>query len=125
MFNIKEKIVIFDISNTYFESSKKTGQLAKHSRSKEKRNDFPIVVFTGVINAQGFIRHSRIYEGNRADCATLEGMIANLEKHSKDDKKKKVVIDAGITIESSLYMLREKGYYYVCVSSTVKRLFYK
>lgn len=71
MFEIKDKLVIFDISNTYFESRKANSKIARYGRSKEKRSDCPVVVFTGVINAQGFIRHSRVYEGNKPDVDTL------------------------------------------------------
>ena len=60
IFDLNDKLVIFDISNPYFETSKRSSVLAKHGRSKEKRSDCPLVVFTGVIDAHGFIRHSRI-----------------------------------------------------------------
>ena len=39
MFDIEDKLVIFDISNTYFETSKKNSKLGEFARSKEKRND--------------------------------------------------------------------------------------
>ena len=74
MFDNDDKLVIFDISNTYFETKKSKSSLAKHGKSKEKRYDCPLVVFTAVINKQGFIRHSRIYEGNKADTETLPDM---------------------------------------------------
>ena len=67
MFDINDKLVIFDLSNTYFETRKPHSKIAKYGRSKEKRSDCPLVVFSGVINAQGFVRHSRIYEGNKSD----------------------------------------------------------
>ncbi len=116
MFDIEDKLVIFDISNTYFETNKKDSKLAKYGRSKEKRNDCPLVVFTGVINAQGFIRHSRIYEGNCPDTNTLGDMIADLESHSGNAAKKTIVMDAGIATEDNLALLRDKKYDYVCVS---------
>lgn len=115
LFNIEDKLVIFDISNTYFESGKKGSKLAYHGRSKEKRSDCPLVVFTGVINAQGFIRHSRIYEGNKPDTGTLSDMLADLEKYS-GKAKKTIVMDAGIATEENLELVRGKGYDYVCVS---------
>lgn len=115
LFDIEDKLVIFDISNTYFETSKHGSNLAAYGRSKEKRNDCPLVVFTGVINAQGFIRHSRIYEGNKPDTATLSDMVADLEKYS-GKAKKTIVMDAGIATEDNLELIREKGYDYVCVS---------
>ena len=55
MFDLDDKLVIFDICNTYFETRKADSKLAKYGRSKEKRYDCPQVVFTGVINAHGFI----------------------------------------------------------------------
>jgi transposase len=116
LFDIEDKLVIFDISNTYFETGKKGSKLAFHGRSKEKREDCPLVVFTGVINAQGFIRHSRIYEGNKPDTNTLSDMVADLEKYSGKAKKKTIVMDAGIATEDNLDLIRKKGYDYVCVS---------
>ncbi|WP_057940598.1 IS1634 family transposase [Algoriphagus resistens] len=115
LFDLEDKLVIFDISNTYFETGKKNSKLAAYGRSKEKRNDCPLVVFTGVINAQGFIRHSRIYEGNKPDTATLSDMVADLEKYS-GKARKTIVMDAGIATEDNLELIREKGYEYVCVS---------
>jgi len=116
LFDLNDKIVIFDISNTYFETPKRKSKLARHGRSKEKRNDCPLVVFTGVINAQGFIRHSRIYEGNKPDTGTLTDMLEDLKDHSSANSDSTVVIDAGIATEENLELLRNKGYKYVCVS---------
>jgi len=116
MFDIKDKLVIFDISNTYFETRKAHSKLANFGRSKEKRNDCKQVVFTGVINAQGFIRHSRIYGGNTSDTATLSDMIKDLEQYSNSQVQQTVVIDAGIATEDNLTLLNSKGYKYVCVS---------
>ena len=115
-FNLEDKLLIFDISNTYFESPKFESKLAQYGRSKEKRTDCKIVVFTGVINAEGFIRHHRIYEGNTADVATLDDMIKDLEKYSPNGNNKTIVMDAGIASEDNLELLRTKGYKYVCVA---------
>ncbi len=116
MFDMEDKLVIFDISNTYFESRKANSKLAKYGRSKEKRGDCPLVVFTGVINAQGFIRHSRIYEGNKPDNATLSDMIDDLKKHVSQSSNYTIVIDAGIATEDNLTLINKKGYKYVAVS---------
>ena len=116
MFDIKDKLVIFDISNTYFETGKTQSEVAKHGRSKEKRSDCPLVVFTGVINSQGFIRHSRIYEGNKSDITTLSDMIKDLKEHSSQDTEHTLVIDAGIATDKNLEEIDKQGYKYVCVS---------
>jgi hypothetical protein len=116
MFNLEDKLVIFDISNTYFETRKADSKIAKYGRSKEKRSDCPLVVFTGVINAEGFIRHSRIYEGNKPDMKTLEDMIEDLSAYSPSGVKQTIVLDAGIATEDNLKLINQKGYKYVCVS---------
>jgi len=116
LFDLDDQLVIFDISNTYFETRKTGSTLARHGRSKEKRSDCPLVVFTGVINAEGFIRHSRIYEGNKADSTTMEDMLSDLTSHSRAPGRQTVVMDAGIATEANLTMIREHGHEYVCVS---------
>ena len=116
MFDLNDKLVIFDISNTYFETRKANSKIAAYARSKEKRNDCPVVVFTGVINAQGFIRHSRIYEGNKPDTGTLSDMIEDLKKYASPTADHTIVMDAGIATEENLALVQEKGYKYVCVS---------
>ncbi len=116
MFNIKDSLVIYDLSNTYFEGRKANSTLAQYGRSKEKRNDCKQVVFTGVINAQGFIRYSRIYEGNTPDVSTLEDMIRDLKSHSDTISDKVVVMDAGFASEDNLKYLTGQKLRYVCVS---------
>jgi transposase len=118
MFDIKDKLVIFDISNTYFETRKSESKIAKYGRSKEKRSDCPLVVFSGVINSQGFIRHSKIYEGNKSDMTTISDMIKDLKEHSSPNIQHTVVIDAGIATDPNLEELDKNGYKYVCVSKT-------
>ncbi len=116
MFDLEDKLVIFDISNTYFETRKDGSKLATYGRSKEKRSDCPLVVFTGVINAEGFIRHSKIYEGNKPDSATLSDMVEDLKKHTTSNSKQTIVMDAGIATEDNLELIKSKGYKYVVVS---------
>jgi hypothetical protein len=117
LFDIKDKIILYDLTNTYFEGRKEHSSLAKFGRSKEKRSDAKLVVLALVINVEGFIKYSSILEGNMADSKTLEGMINNLRvKTSASSKKALVVIDAGIATEDNLKMIVSKGYDYLCVS---------
>ena len=116
VFNLDDSIVIYDLSNTHFEGRKENSKIAKYGRNKQKRNDCKQVVFTGVINAAGFIRHSRVYEGNKADIATVEDMINDLEVHSNNTKDKTIVMDAGFASDENLIFLDKKGYKYICVS---------
>lgn len=117
LFDIEDKIMLYDLTNTYFEGRKIGSKLAKFGRSKEKRSDAKLVVLALVVNPEGFIKYSSILEGNMADAKTLEGMIENLRiKTSSSAKKALVVIDAGIATDENLAMIKEKGYDYMCVS---------
>lgn len=117
LFDIEDKIMLYDLTNTYFEGRKIGSKLAKFGRSKEKRSDAKLVVLALVVNPEGFIKYSSILEGNMADAKTLEGMIENLRiKTSSSAKKALVVIDAGIATDENLAMIKAKGYDYMCVS---------
>ena len=123
LFDIEDKILLYDLTNTYFEGRKAGSALAQFGRSKEKRDDAKVVVLALVVNRYGFIKYSSILEGNIADCKTLEGMIENLRiKTSASASKALVVIDAGIATDENLEMIKAKGYDYLCVSrSNIKK----
>jgi hypothetical protein len=117
LFDIEDRIMLYDLTNTYFEGRKQGSKLAKHGRSKEKRSDAKLVVLALVVNPEGFIKYSSILEGNMADPKTLEGMIGKLRvKTSSSAKKALIVIDAGIATEANLEMIKSNGYDYLCVS---------
>ena len=117
LFDIQDKIILYDLTNTYFEGRKQGSKLAKYGRSKEKRSDAKLVVLGLVINPEGFIKYSSILEGNMADSKTLEGMIGKLRINTSSSAKKAlVVIDAGIATDDNLKMILDHGYDYLCVS---------
>lgn len=117
LFNIDDSILIYDLTNTYFEGRKLRSKIAKYGRSKEKRSDCKQVVLAAVINKDGFLKHSNIYSGNMSDPLTLIDIISKMSNPGiSNDKQPLIVIDAGIATEDNLEMLRSKGYLYVCVS---------
>ena len=117
LFDLQDKIFLYDLTNTYFEGEKRSSKIARFGRSKEKRSDARLVVLAVVINPEGFIKYSTIYQGNMADCKTLSDMIAKLRQAtSQTEKKALIVIDAGIATEENLALISEKGYDYLCVS---------
>ena len=122
LFDIEDKIILYDLTNTCYEGRMINSRTAKFGRSKEKRSDAKLIVLALVVNPEGFIKYSSIPEGNVSDSSTLEGMINELRlKTSSGPKRAIVVMDAGIATESNLLMLKEKGYDYLCVTrSTMK-----
>ena len=117
LFDLEDKIILYDLTNTYFEGEKRNSKLSKYGRSKEKRSDAKLVVLALVTNVEGFIKYSSVLEGNIADCNTLSAMIDKLAGHTVG-KNAVVVLDAGIATEDNLALIEKKGYKYVCVSRT-------
>ena len=115
LFDISDKIVLYDLTNTYFEGQYSGSALARYGRSKEKRNDAKLVVLALVVNIHGFIKYSAIHEGNMADCKNLSLMIDKLSRCT-NAQNPVVVMDTGIATEENLEMIRAKGYHYLCVS---------
>lgn len=122
LFNLTNKVMLFDLTNFYFEGSKQGSRKAKFGRSKEKRSDCRLLVLALAINTEGFIRYSSILEGNTADPDALPDMvdkiIAKNPVPQNPDEKVLVVIDAGIATEKNLGLIKGKGYNYLCVSRT-------
>ena len=119
LFDLQDKIVFYDLTNTYFEGRKAGSKLAKFGRSKEKRNDAKIVAMATVINSEGFLKYSRIYQGNISDSKTLVKTIEELSQNSSSTKRKPIIVmDAGIITEENTIMLKKSGYDYICVNRT-------
>lgn len=120
LFRPTNRVMLFDLTNFYWEGRKDGSQKAKFGRSKEKRDDCKLLVLALAINTDGFIRYSAILEGNTADPKSLPDMVDNLIATNPvgvdPDQKVLVVIDAGIATQENLDLIKEKGYNYLCVS---------
>lgn len=90
--------------------------LAKFSRNKEKRNDAKQVVLAAVVNPEGFLKESQIFQGNMSDPASLQCMLEKLKAHRGGHAKKQLVMDAGIATKDNLKMLKDASFDYICVS---------
>ncbi len=116
LFDLDDRIILYDLTNTYFEGGKAKSDLAKYGRSKEKRNDAKLVVMAMVVNTQGFIKYSAIHQGNYSDSSDIGDLITKLAINTSMLAKPIVVLDAGIATEKNLVVLSQKGFRYVVVS---------
>jgi transposase len=114
LFQLAETIILYDLTNTFFEGSGKYNSKAHFGVSKEKRTDCPLVTLGLVLDADGFPKKSDVFEGNVSEPGTLAGMIAALS--SGDTLKPLIVVDAGIATEKNLQWLKDQGYAYIVVS---------
>ncbi len=117
LFDLSDKIILYDLTNTYFEGSMRGSKIARFGRSKEKRKDARLIVLAVVVNTEGFLKYSQIFEGNIADSKTLEQIITELSaRTSSTDRQPVVVLDAGIATEDNLKLLKKNKFNYMCVS---------
>lgn len=114
LFNLEDKVLLFDLTNTYFEGKMEGSSLCRRGRSKEKRDDCKIVVLAAVVNRDGLLVRTEIFEGNRQDVTTLEEVISSLADNL-DDTKHLIVMDAGFSSAANLKWLRDHGYDYITV----------
>jgi len=117
LFSLDETIILYDLTNTYFEGRAASNSKAKFGRSKEKRSDCKLVALGLVIDSKGFPKTSHVFSGNQSEPETLLDIVETLRQKDPTNKgKPTVVIDAGIATEANLQKLKEHGYHYIAVS---------
>ena len=121
LFNIEDKILFFDLTNTYFEGRMDGSDICRFGRIKEKRDDCKIVGLGAVVGADGLLCRTRIFDGNRQDVTTLEEVIGSLEDkgdgkrhvYHKTDNGAKAHLHLAIlaywVVSVTKYMLKKKG----------------
>ncbi|MBI4752921.1 IS1634 family transposase [Candidatus Desantisbacteria bacterium] len=120
LFNLKEKIIFYDLTNTFFERTGKYNSKAKFGHSKKKRSDCPLITLGLVLDSDGFAKRSKVFNGNVSEPKTFKDMIKSLTCF-ESDKKPIAVMDAGIAIEDNITWLKENGYNYIVVSRKKQR----
>ena len=120
-YGLKEKIILYDLTNTYLAGSGKRSKLARYGRSKQKRSDSPLLTLALVIDEDGFPKTSKVMAGNISEPETLKEFLENYKvefqkRLSLFTDLPTVVIDAGIATEKNLKLIRGEGFHYITVS---------
>lgn len=124
LLGLSETIILYDLTNTYFEGDVSKCSKAKHGRSKEKRYDRPLVTVGFVLDHDGFLKSSRIFEGDVSEPKTLIKMVEAMHDQTAEASpplpldRPTVVMDAGIASEENLSLLKERGFSYIAVSKS-------
>ena len=122
IFSLKETIILYDLTNTYFAGEASAYEKAKRGKSKQKRNDRPLVTLGLVLDEEGFLKESHILEGNVSEPSTLLHMVQSIQEKSTEQtppllvSKPTVVMDAGIASNANIEMLKKEGFSYIVVS---------
>lgn len=114
LFNLDRTILLYDLTNSYFEGTAERNALAARSAaSKEKRSDCPLISVGVVLDAEGFVITHKVFAGNIGDCKTLMKAVNGLEKTAGEGGKPVVVVDGGMATNGNLEQLKKHGYDYV------------
>jgi transposase len=121
IYQLKERIILYDLTNTFLEGNALGSTLSKRGHSKEKRSDCPLLTLALVVDEDGFPKRSRILEGNVSEPGTLKDFLEAYEKQLNKSMPlfkewPVVVIDAGIGTKDNLKLIRSMGFHYLTVS---------
>ena len=132
LFDLKRRIVLYDLTNTYFEGQCAANPKAQFGRSKDmsrmdgmpprqegsaavKRSDCPLVTL-GLDN-DGFPLGSQVFPGNASEPATLKTLLEGLQgKNPLAMSKPVIILGAGIASADNIAWLVEHDYQYIVVS---------
>lgn len=117
IFSLKETVILYDLTNTYFEGSKKGSKVAGYGKSKEKRNDCPLITLSLTVDEEGFPKQSKVWKGNVSEPETLEDILLELKKEEGlFPSQRTIVMDAGIATEDNIALIKKNHFKYVAVS---------
>lgn len=122
LFKLQEKIILYDLTNTFFEGTGEYNPKAQFGRSKEKRTDCPLVTLGLVLDGDGFPKKSKIFNGNISEPKTFKEVVENLSD-GKSLIKPTIVMDAGIATEDNIQWLKnnKEKYDFIVVSRKRKK----
>jgi transposase len=99
----KPKMILYDITSTYFEGNE--CEIAKYGYSRDHRSDREQIVIGLVTDEEGIPISVEVYEGNTVDKSTLKGQIANL-KEKFNIEESIFVFDRGMVTKANLEYIR-------------------
>lgn len=121
LLQLGEKIVLYDLTNSYLTGRAHESSQARRGHSKEKRSDCPLLTLALVLDEDGFPKASRLLPGNVSEPGTLQHFLQTLKPRFEAQlplrqEPPTVVIDAGIGTEDNLALMRREGFHYISVS---------
>ena len=113
LFGGDRTILLYDLTNSYFEGEAERNPKAKRGNSKEKRGDCPQIVVGMVFDRRGFELAHKVFAGNQSDGKSLVAMIEELQalipagELPPPRTRPLVIVDAGVATRKNLQLLQE------------------
>ena len=110
LFALTVDLVFYDLTSTYFEGNGPAG-LAKHGHSRDgKPRNRQVLV--GVVMIDGWPIAHHVFEGNRRDASTVEGVLSDLQ--TRFGLRRVVFVgDRGMVTSQNVALLRARAQGYV------------
>ena len=127
IFPDRGSLYLFDLTNFYFEGEATGNILAHYGKSKEKRNDCPLVSLALVVDRHGFPVISRVYEGNIGEPKTLKEILEDLGFLLKDGQAElpellpTLVMDRGLATKENMGFIRGNGLPYIVIERSPRQ----
>ena len=118
LFSFTDTLILYDLTNTYFEGSSRGNTLAKRGKCKSKRTDCPLVTLALAVNSFGFPIFSQIYGGNQSEPETLEDILKRLHQDNQEilpTMLPTIIMDRGIATQNNIELLKMGGYSYTII----------
>ena len=130
LFQSDRTVLLYDLTNSYFEGEALGNPKAKRGKSKEKRNDCPQIVVGMIFDRSGCELVHKVFEGNQSDSKSLPAMVQELQEMLPDDLwsqavKPLVIVDAGVATLKNLRLLRKNHFHYLVNDSRRGRSKYR
>ena len=124
LFSLKESILLYDLTSTYFEGLCLSNPKAKRGYSRDSRPDCKQVVVGLVLDGDGFPKAHEIFAGNRGDPTTVADMLKVLQMRMGKSKDATVVVDRGMSNPENLASIRDAGYHWLVAAPQPERVCY-
>jgi hypothetical protein len=130
-FQTDRTLLLYDLTNRYFEGEALQNPKAQRGNSKEKRSDCPQVVVGMVFDQRGCELAHKVFKGKQSDGQSLVVMIQELERLVPRDElpaggnQPLVMVDAGVATRENLALLRQHHFSYLVNDSRRGRVRYR
>jgi transposase len=124
LFSLKENILLYDLTSTYFEGLCLANPKAQRGYSRDSRPDCKQVLIGLVLDAEGFPKAHEVFAGNRPDTTTVDEMLGVIEQRMGSKAQATVVVDRGMASAENLAAIRARGHHWLVAGHQSERADY-
>jgi hypothetical protein len=111
LFNLEDCIVLYDLTNTYFEGVCARNPKAQfNGNQKEKRTDCRQVVVALTLDSEGFIRRHQVFEGKMSDAKSLVKILDSVKRDFQGKQMPTIIFDRGVVSEDNIKLVESEAY---------------